>query len=167
MGESTVNSIGLAILAAVLSLFTGWLLYWLAEKRRAARTIAADHEKALARIFDLEKQMALLNQAIVPISVAFQAILVKELTHAHTPEMDALMVKLGPPFTLSVVEAERLSILLRDRYEDQSEEIADSERDAAQMLPLVMKRILADQVNTGISAEPLVQVITTMPGLAR
>src|SRR5258705_1944620 len=49
------------------------------------------------RLYTLEKSYAILNQQVVPISTALQAILVKELTHYHTPIMDALLTRIGPP----------------------------------------------------------------------
>ena len=48
-----------------------------------------------SRIVELERQVALVGQAIVPISAAFQAILIKELTHIHTPVLDRLLEKVG------------------------------------------------------------------------
>ena len=81
----------------------------------------------------------------VPISTAFQAILIKELTHFHTPEMDALMAKIGPPNTLTVVEQERLAVLLNERMKDMGPLISDSERDAARILPAIMKRAKIEQ----------------------
>ncbi len=105
-----------------------------------------EEAKALRfRVTELEVKLAGINQVVVPISAAFQAILIKELTHLHTPEMDALLVKLGPPITLTKTEMERLSMLLIERERDMHEEIPDSEREAALMLPLVMKRVLADE----------------------
>src|SRR5678815_4707353 len=76
----------------------------------------------------------------MPISTAFQAILIKELTHFHTPVMDALMSKIGPPFTLTAAEETELIAALEQRTQDMAAEISDSERDAAKILPLVMKR---------------------------
>ncbi len=107
-----------------------------------------EEAKALRlRVTELEIKLAGINQVFVPISAAFQAILIKELTHLHTPEMDALLVKLGPPMILTELEMERLGTLLLERERDMHEEIDDLERDAALMLPLVMKRVKADQAH--------------------
>jgi hypothetical protein len=110
------------------------------------------------RIMELERQMALVSQTSVPISAAFQSALIKDLTHFHTPEMDALMVRLGPPVILTDDEASRLEVLLCERTQNMGEEISDSERDAAAMLPLVMRRVKSGPV------EPLVQVILRTEG---
>lgn len=111
------------------------------------------------RIVALERRIALLNQQTIPISAAFQAILVQDLTHFHTPEMDALMVKLGPPFILTRVETDRLIALLSERERDLGPEVPQSERDAAHMLPLVIRRVAADRERSGLQAEPLVRVL--------
>ena len=76
----------------------------------------------------------------IPISTAFQTVLVKQMTHYHTPEMDGLMKKIGPPNTLTEAEEHRLTILLKERTQDMGSEITPSERDAAAILPMVMKR---------------------------
>ncbi len=156
-----LNSVVLSVLGAGLSFFAGWFLYWLAGKRHAARQSAEEHTKTVNRIVELEKQLSLVSQAVVPISVAFQAILVKELTHFHTPEMDALMAKLGPPFVLTPSEGARLMVLLDERQRDMNDQISDRERDAALMLPMVMKRILVDRELSGMEAEPLVRIIVS------
>ena len=107
-----------------------------AEKLR----LAVDHAAMLERLNVLEKQLALVGQAVVPISTAFQAILVKELTHFHTPELDALLAKIGPPSALTPDEFLALATGLEARSHDMNVLISDSERDAALMLPFVMKR---------------------------
>ena len=113
----------------------------------------------LRRVIELERRGALLNQQTIPISAAFQAILVQDLTHFHTPEMDELMVKLGPPFILTEKEAERLITLLSERECDLGPEVSQSERDAARMLPLVIRRVAMERERTGLRAEPLVRVL--------
>ncbi len=157
--ETWINSLAIAFFGAVLSLFAGLLLYYLAGRQKAAAILAAANVRLVDRVNDLERQLSAVNQAVVPISAAFQAILVKELTHFHTPEMDGLMAKLGPPFTLTEVEAKRLGVLLEERQRDMNDQISDAERDAAQMLPLVMRRVLVDRERSGIEAEPLVRIM--------
>lgn len=157
--ETWFNTLAITVIGAGLSFFAGWFLYYLAGKRRAAAVLAAANSKLSDRVFELERQLSLVNQAVVPISAAFQAILIKELTHYHTPEMDELMLKLGPPIVLTIKESKRLTILLEERTQDMNSIISDSERDAAHMLPMVMKRVLADKLRSGIEAEPLVRIM--------
>jgi len=159
--ESWFNSVAIAILGAFLSLIVGGLLFYANTKQRTAAAIAEAHTKLIGRVVELEKNLALVNQAVVPISAAFQAILIKDLTHFHTPEMDNLLAKIGPPLTLTAQEAARLEVLLAARARDVDNLISEQERDAARMLPMVMRRVLADRDMTGMEAEPLVRMIVT------
>lgn len=140
-----MNSVLLTVLAAVLGILT--TAFWNRRSRRtlegAIRREAEDAVKA--RLTELESKLQVLNQAVVPISAAFQAILIKELTHFHTPEMDALMEKIGPPSRLTLQEEQRLFRLLNNRATELNGEIPVLERDAATMLPMVMRRAKAEQ----------------------
>lgn len=129
LGMAVVTSIIAAVLAVVGSLY-------LARRREAA------HKDE--RVRALELQIAVLSQQVSPLWTAAQAILVKQLTHYHTPELDALMLKIHP-FTLTATEEARLYILLEARTRDVGSLIDSSERDAATMLPLVMARVRAEQ----------------------
>ena len=139
-----LTSIGLILISSAISFLVAWFM-WKSARRDAATIKEADrlsvqHDKLDARVLELEKQLSAVGQAVLPISTAFQAILIKELTHFHTPEMDSLMTKIGPPSRLTLTEEHNLALLLAQRAEDLSAQITDSERDAALMLPLVMKR---------------------------
>lgn len=122
------------------------------------KSIAQGHQNALDRITELEKQAALVSAAVIPISTAFQAILIKELTHFHTPEMDALLVKVGPPNMLTPQDRDRLSVMLVERTKDLGDLISPSERDAAAILPIVMKRAQIEQTYLATTAEKLVTI---------
>jgi hypothetical protein len=89
----------------------------------------------------MELQIALLTQQVSTLWTAAQAILIKQMTRYHAPEMDALMKKIGPPFILTAVEEHRLYVLLEERARDMGEQIDASERDAAAMLPLIIRRV--------------------------
>jgi hypothetical protein len=106
------------------------------------RTSALVREK---RLVAMETKLALVDAAVIPIATAMQAILIKELTHFHTPEMDDLLIKVGPPNTLTEDEQARLIVMLQERTKDLGEEISPSERDAAFIFPIVMKRAAAEQ----------------------
>src|SRR5678815_1345175 len=137
---SSLNAFLLALFGAGLTFLGTW--FWFrkeaAEKKSAA--IADDHQKLIGRVIELESKLALVNQSIIPFNTVFQSILVKELTHYHTPEMDALMVKIGPPYALTDDEAARLSVLLDERTRDMGELITERERGAALILPEIIKR---------------------------
>jgi hypothetical protein len=122
-----------------------------------SRKEAREREK---RLVALESQLALVNAAVVPISTAFQAILIKELTHFHTPEMDALLVKIGPPNVLTEDERDRLAVMLIERTEDLGSEISSSERDAAHILPAVMKRAQAEQDTLQLASRLKLKLLT-------
>lgn len=138
---SVVAQFMLTIFTAILSFVAA--LYWAnrnAKKESVARVAAAESALKL-RVLALETQLAVVNQSIQPISVAFQAILIKQLTHYHTPKLDALLKKLGPPLCLTADEEVEIGRLLHERTRDMHDEIDQSERDAATMLPFVMARV--------------------------
>jgi hypothetical protein len=154
----TTNPFILILTSSGMSFVIAW--YWFA--RNAKVDAAAKHDatiqKLMDRISELEKQQLLMGAAMAPLSTVFQARLIKELTHFHTPEMDALMAKMGPPYTLTVEEEGKLIQLLKQRQADMSNLISDSERDAALMLPLLMKRVKNETV---VNHEPPVVLVTT------
>jgi hypothetical protein len=117
--------------------------YW--STKQARQTLATERAamdlELNRRLAELERQQAVLSQAVIPISAAFQSILIKQLTHFHTPVLDELLKKLGPPITLTEAEEHELQAALEERTRDMGDEISDSERDAARMLPMVMKRV--------------------------
>lgn len=142
--DPLVGSVGMLVLSTALAFLAAQ--YWF-QRNQAVKErdrIALEHLALVARVTEIETQSHVLAQAMLPVTAAFQALLVKELTHYHTPEMDALMVKLGPPLTLTEPEAERLAMLLEQRTRDVSAEITASERDAALMMPAVMRRVRAE-----------------------
>lgn len=140
MSESLLNTIEISILGAVLSFLAAW--FWFSRNLAVekAKTLAIEHDKTLVRVSDLEAKLAVVNLSVVPLNLAMQAMLIKELTHYHTPEMDALMVKLGPPITLTTAEEVRLGVMLDERTKDMAPEIPEEERDAAHILPVIIKR---------------------------
>jgi hypothetical protein len=138
--KSALVSFGQMIISALIT--------FLASRYWVLRSIRQKNEE---RMTEVEKQLALVKQSITPISAAFQAILIKELTHFHTPVMDALMVKVGPPYTLTDVEEKELIAALEVRMQEVGSLITESERDAAAMLPMVIKRVKAE-LAMGVSA---------------
>jgi hypothetical protein len=135
-----------ALATGVVSFFGA--LFW-AHKR--SKTAAAE-ERATAttaretRITELERQVALLGLTVQPLSAAFQAILVKQLSHFHTPRIDLLLSKLGPPVLLTPDEEIELSKELQQRAIAMASEITDDERGAAFMLPYVVQRVRREAV---------------------
>lgn len=139
---ATYNSIGLIVLTAALSFMAA--KYWnsKANKKAALAEVKKTDDERDAKIQDLQNQLSVLTATFTPISAAFQAVLIKQLTHFHTPEMDALLIK-AEKNGLSNSEAERLRDMLLERSQDLNGKIDDSEREAALMLPYVMNRVRA------------------------
>lgn len=163
--QAFINSVALILLTAAFTFMA--TAYWQRRGRidreveRKAAVLAQENKTLQDRVLDMEKQLGMLNQAVLPISTAFQAILIKELTHFHTPEMDALMVKIGPPNTLTDDEMARLVVMLEERSEEMNGTIPESERDAAHMLPYVMKRAKLD-----LESEKKLQLVSVPPPLS-
>src|ERR1700679_1149184 len=141
MVESTLNSILLLVLGSIFSFLSAW--FWFAKNAAIKRAdeLAAANERILARVTELEKREAVAASAMTPILTAVQAVLVNKLTHAHKPELDALLVKIGPPDVLTDEERQRLMSMLHDRSWEEDETIGRSERDAAVILPLLMPMV--------------------------
>lgn len=135
--------IGMLLATAVVSFLASW--FWF-KKNNQREDMQRQDERSGAdrsRIEQLEKQLAALTQNVLPISAAFQAILIKQLTHFHTPELDALLEGLERD-TLTAEDEKRLATLLEQRTQDMGGQIDDSEREAAVMLPLVNRRVRAE-----------------------
>jgi hypothetical protein len=108
-----------------------------AVKLEAKAETTDDH---LAKI---DAELSALKSQIAPVNAAFTAILIKELTHFHTPVMDALMEKLGDEHSLPTItddEEAQLNSALKERMADMGPEISDNERDGAEMLPVMIRR---------------------------
>lgn len=139
MTQAMINSIALMLLSAALGVVV--TAFWKAREATAAKAkaLADENAKLTARVTEVESKLRLVDQAVVPISEAFKAILIKELTHFHTPEMDKLMAK----DRLTPEEEARLAVLLKERSENMGDDIPQSERDAAAILPAVIRRAKA------------------------
>jgi hypothetical protein len=155
-----MNQAVLAVLSAVLLLCIGLALAYAGGRRAAAKVLAEAQALALNRIAELERLTSLMEISAVPVSLAMMALDIKRLTHFHTPEMDALLVKLGPPYTLDDEEADRLEVMLRERAQDRSDPLIDEEeREAAMRLPWVIKSVRRDRLRSGLDAEPLIRLL--------
>src|ERR1700721_995874 len=74
---------------AVLSTFLTTLYFNLrAASATRVKAVNDENDTIRNRLIDLETKMALLNAAVVPISTAFQAILIKEQKFFHPPEWE-------------------------------------------------------------------------------
>lgn len=128
ISQAAINSGALTLLAACLTFVAS--LYWFKRKEHAA---------LVKRVGDLEMQLASVSSQVVPISAAFQAMIVRDLTHAHTPELDELMSKIGPPSLLDDAQQARMLALLDERMNNLGALVPESEREKARILPFVMK----------------------------
>jgi hypothetical protein len=122
------------MVVGILGIVGGWVI------SRRKRNNATDDAR-LARLEELERQVATIKQAVTPISVAMQDLLVRALTHFHTPRIDLLLTKLGPPVSLTVDEEVELAYALKQRAGDMGPAIPELERGAAMMLPYIVQRV--------------------------
>ena len=167
-GNPFLNSIILMLLSVGLTASLGWVAASRANARQmlrdqtaasveAARLIADGHTKLVNEVADLKERLSLVTAQVVPFSTAFQQILVAQLTHAHTPELDALMAKLGPPITLTEAEEKEMYHLLLARQ--QEVEFTEEERDAATILPYVIKRARREQAQITMAEGVRLQMV--------
>lgn len=127
-----------------------------AERARALDAAAAEMDRMRARLGALETDNALLKKEVQPISIAMQTWLVDKLTHFHTPVMDELLRKLGPPNILTDVEEKELEAALIERTVTLDGRIDDMEKDAARMLPMVIRMVKAE-----VKAPDTLQIVST------
>lgn len=86
------------------------------------------------QIQELQRQMAVLQAESIPVQAAFQAMLIAKLTHLHTPRVDELLKKLGPPVMISDEEMAELRAALEERIVAVDARIDKEERIAAKIL---------------------------------
>jgi hypothetical protein len=128
-----------AVLAATFAFIAATYWHNKGTKEKIAAGIAKGHEDLLKRMGIAESQLALLNQAVVPLNTAFQDHLVKMLTHHHTPRVDLLLSKLKNPKEMSDKETEELRVALHKRTTDMGDRISPEERIAASILADIVK----------------------------
>ena len=127
---ATINTIASFVALLVLGVVAVWVFF---HRRRLAD---------LAQLRTMQDQISSIALAhAVPINAAYQAMLAAELTHAHTPELDALLARAGPPSDLVPAEWERLRVMLVERYQTfDDDQVSGAERDAAFIFPFVVQR---------------------------
>jgi hypothetical protein len=156
------NSVLLLIISAILAFAAAWFWFSRNTAIEKAKVLAVDHAAVLSRLSFAEAQLARIDQVVVPINTMMQAMLVRELTHYHTPEMDELMKKIGPPSLLSEEETKRLIVLLEERTKDMGPLISASERGAATILPVIMERAKAEQDQIGYAESTKTQLVSVV-----
>lgn len=110
-----------------------------------AQIIAEGHEKIMLRVQELETQQRVTSQTILPLNTIYLDALRHELTHVTTPRLDELMKKLGPPDIQTPEEEVEMNTLVIERSKDMAHTINDSERDAATIFPIAVKKFKAEQ----------------------
>jgi hypothetical protein len=140
MNLPELNSVLLVLLLAGLGMLGWWYKVKRGETVNAEAAETSRRESIASRLTKIEEDMRALNFTVQPITTAMTAVLVQRLTHLHELETDALLAKVGPPNTLTINEEAKLAELLKERTHDMAPHISDLERNAAQMLPLVIER---------------------------
>lgn len=155
-----LNSVALLVIAGILT-FAAALFWW--QKNQAVKEkekLAVGHQSVVDELKEMQIAMAGIRAAVVPISAAYQAILIKELTHFHTPEMDELMEKI-PSDSLTPEEEDRLfNVLLPQREKDMGPLISETERDAAHILPVIVKRARAEAAKVALAEKLKLKLVT-------
>ena len=170
MSTAIVAMLGI-VLGAILS-FTAGLYFFkkkvqIADAERIAAghqqlsdKVEAGHKELSERMSKIEVTISMIGQSILPMSTAFQAILVKELTHFHTPVVDALLEKLGPPLTITEEEMETLKAELIKRTEELDPLVGEAERESAIILPYVIKRVKRERDGGGQLMGEQIQLVS-------
>ena len=153
IAESTVNSAAIALLGIVATAGVTFIFTQRSNARQDKEDRAEEHRELLQEVAGLKERLATVDAQIVPISTAFTQVLVAKLTHLHTPELDGLLAKIGPPFTLSSEEEARMYVLLRRRQIEVDDLIPEDERDAAKIFPVVLRMARAEQEHIAMAGE--------------
>jgi hypothetical protein len=157
-----MNSIAVGLIGVVLSFLASWFWFQKTEAVKKADVLARAHGELLARVAELEIKERLASAAWLPITSAFQATLIKSLTHEHTGEVDALLVKVGES-TLTGRDEERLLHLLDERTRDTDHRISEAEREDAAIFPIVMKRARREEIVLAAARDAQFRPIGVMP----
>jgi hypothetical protein len=156
INQSLTNSIFLMFLTSLITFLVSAFWFWKNKKdsiEKATASVLAQAEKQMQdRVTELEMKLVALTTAVTPLSAAMQAVFIKELTHFHTPELDNLLSKVNDG-DLPDEDEPRLFRLLEERSRDLNGRISDSERDAAIMLPMMMKRVKAERALTAVDIQ--------------
>ena len=176
MNQALINSIGLLVIGSMLAAF--WTWFWkgraatierLEREKKAvtdmADKLAREHKELEEKVTALTNQLGLVSQVVTPINQAMQALLIRELTHYHTPELDALLAKLPPEGNLTDAEWLRLAALLKEREQELNGSIPESEREAALILPYIIKRVKAEAADIANAATeaPQLKIVAVPP----
>lgn len=125
-------------------MFNPWALYIVAALLMSS--VVAIAIITSRRQTALEVRFKALTDRVTPISAAFRSELIRDLTHNHTPELDALIAMLGDDEMMTPEQERRLDELLKERVVEFDDPlITDRERDSASMLLMVNKRVKAEQ----------------------
>ena len=122
-----------------IAIIITWLYLRVRDLSRIAVIVSPDND-IYARVLAVEAQLSALAAAASPLSEVVRDAIIKELTHLHTPELDALLEKVKSD-TLSPDDERSLLRLLKDRAEEPNHLVGAGERDAAIMLPPILRRI--------------------------
>jgi hypothetical protein len=156
--HALLNSMLLLCVGSGLAGLSAWFWFQKNAAAKEAEAVAAAHAVLLARVAELETRERMASAAFLPIATAFQATLIKSLTHAHATELDALLVKVGN-HALRPEEEPRLLALLAERAQTPDGRIGESEREDAEIFPVVMKRARAEQLLLAAALAAKVQPI--------
>ena len=144
MNDSLINSAAITVLGAVLVFLSAWFWFGRQQAVRDKEAIAAEHQRLMDRVTTLEREAAVAASQWIPVASAFQATLIKSLTHAHTGELDDLLVRVAS-HTLTPAEEPRLLQLLDERTRDQDHRFTEDERKDAMIFPVVMERAATER----------------------
>lgn len=149
------QSIGLAALAAGLSFLSASI--WHRRNKRDADKKEAEalRTRRAEGVDERLRAMELTLASVAPLAEVFRASLIKDLTHFHTPVLDDLLRRID---TLTNPEREDMFRLLKERAVSLNGRIDEFERDAATMLPLVMRREERDRTMAAPVEQDLIVV---------
>jgi len=148
------------VLGAILTFTMNLFFFKKNAQVKETERIATEHRELVERVGKMEVTLTMIGQSILPMSTAFQAILVKELTHFHTPVVDALLEKLGPPLTITEEEMETLKAELIKRTEELDPLVGEAERESAIILPYVIKRVKRERDGGGQLMGEQIQLVS-------
>ena len=165
MTESALNTLAVSCVGIFLTFLASLFFFQKQQAIKAAETLAVAHKELLERVGVLEKKEAVAAAQFVPIASAFQATLIKLLTHAHTGELDALLVKVAD-HTLTPEEEPRMLALLDERTRDMDERITEEDREIAGIFPTVAKLARKEQLLLLAARDTVLQPSSYVPVIA-
>lgn len=130
-------------------------------ERRILERAKEDVEKEKEKVVELQREVAIMKAAAIPITAAFQAMLVSGLRHHHAPALDEVLDKMTAGERLTPKDLKIREEGLAKRQNDPNAD--EAERIKAKILPDI-ERLAELEKEEGLTDPIIETVLVSKPG---